>query len=326
MSNILITGGTGFIGGYLIQQLIHRGHQVRVLIRPSKKTPDLPKGLSVEVVVAGFDDPRGLRAAMVDIDTVYHLAGAEWKGAYASLMEIDIAGTRAVVDMAKESGINHLFYLSHLGADRASAYPVMKAKAIAEEYIRRSGLGYTIFRTSIVFGPGDGFTTGLGFILSMLPGIFLMPGDGKTLLQPLWIEDLVTCLVWALEDPKTRNQIFEIGGGEFLSMQQIVEITMETLGKRRMVVNIAAPYLRGITVFFESLLPGFPISIYWLDYLASNRTCAIDTLPRFFHIIPERFTPARLTYLNEIQWGKLLWQNLRREGLFRRIRRVRETA
>lgn len=318
MSTILVTGATGFIGKHLVLQLIEAGHYVRVLIRPSSQTPNLPIGVQMEVVVAGLNDLRGLRAAMVGVDTIFHLAGAEWHGAYASLMNVDIQGTQVISRLAAEAQVERIFYLSHLGADRASAYPVLKAKAIAEEYIRRSGIDYTIFRSSVVFGPGDGFTTGLGFILKYFPGIFMMPGDGNTLLQPLWIEDLIACLSWSLEDPETLNQIFEVGGGEYLSMRQIVEIMMEAMNKRRAIINIGVPYIRSLTVLFESLFPSFPISVYWLDYLASNRTCTIDTLPRVFHLIPDRFSISNLAYLQDIDWGKILSKSIRTPGVFRR--------
>ena len=311
MSTVLVTGGTGFIGRALIQQLTAAGHQVRTLVRPSQNTPNLPKGVPVEAIVAGLKDERGLRAAMVDVDTVVHLAGAEWKGAYASLLEIDIEGTRTISRIAADAGVDRLIYVSHLGSDRASAFPVMKAKAIAEEYIRRSGIDYTIFRTAVVFGPDDGFTMGLGFIMKMLPFVFFMPGKGEALLQPIWIDDLVTCMAWSLEDPETRNQLYEIGGGEYLNMRQIVEILGDAMGIKRMIVNVSQPYLRGLTVFFESLFPGFPVSVFWLDYLATNRTSALDTLPRVFHLMPARFSTGMLAYLKDVNWRQKFSSNLR---------------
>ena len=201
--------------------------------------------------MSSLTDERGLRAAMVGVDTVYHLASGEWRGPKASLMQIDIQGTRAVVDAARDAGVQRIFYLSHLGADRASAYSVLKAKGIAEEFIRRSGIDYTIIRSAIVYGPGDGFTSGIARILGGLPWIFLMPGDGKVQLQPLWIEDLVTGLSWAIDDPDTHNRTIEIGGPEYLTFRQIVDEVMLQTGQRRMIVNISPAYLRLITVFFE---------------------------------------------------------------------------
>ena len=166
---ILVTGGTGFIGKALIRSLVESGYSVRTLIRPSSRSPNLPRGVPVEVAVSSLNDERGLRAAMVGVDTVYHLAGVERQGTYADLMAIDIQGARMVTEVAADANVDRLFFISHLGADRASAFPVLKAKAIAEEFIRRGKPDYTIFRTAIVYGPDDGFTTGLANLLHALP-------------------------------------------------------------------------------------------------------------------------------------------------------------
>ena len=207
------------------------------------------------MAVASFNDARGLRAAMVGVDVVYHLAGVERRGVRDDLLETDIQGTRAVVTAAAEAGVDRFFAVSHLGADRASAYPVLKAKAIGEEHIRRSGIDYTILRTAIIFGPGDGFTTGLAQLLHGLPFIFMLPRNGETLLQPLWIEDLVTSLTWALDDDDTRQRVYEIGGPEFLSLRQVVEQIMLQSGTHRILVSAHPVVLRRLTVFMEYFLP-----------------------------------------------------------------------
>lgn len=308
---ILVTGGTGFIGQALIRHLVENKWPVRTLLRPSPHTPNLPRGVPVEVTVSGLTDQRDLRAAMVGVDTVYHLASVERRGAYADLMAVDIQGTRAVAQAAADAGVDRFFFVSHLGADRASAYPVPKAKAIAEEFIRRSGLDYTILRTAIVYGPNDGFTTGLARLLHALPFIFLTPGDGSTLLQPLWVEDLVTCLTWALDDESTRNQMYEIGGPEFLTLNQILELIMLNLDLKRNLVPTRPPYLRALTVLMEAFLPDSPVSVYWLDYLATNRTCALDTIPRAFNLMPARMS-QHLHYLRGENWRRSLVRALLR--------------
>ncbi|MGA2490686.1 MAG: NAD(P)H-binding protein, partial [Anaerolineales bacterium] len=91
---ILLTGGTGFIGRSLTRQLVETGQQIRLLLRPSPRTPRLPVGVSVEVAVSSLNDVRGLRAAMKDVDAVYHLAGGEGEGGRANLQAVDIEGTR----------------------------------------------------------------------------------------------------------------------------------------------------------------------------------------------------------------------------------------
>jgi len=296
MSRILVTGGTGFIGQALVRHLADAGHRVRILLRASAQTPNLPRSLPVEVAVSGLDDDRGLRAAMVGIDIVYHLAGAEWRGAYASLMEIDIQGTQNVVAAAADADVERLFFVSHLGADRASAYPVFKAKAIAEEFIRRSGIDYTILRTAIVFGNNDGFTTGLAQLISGIPRFFIIPG-------------LATCLLWALDDPATNNQMFEIGGPEYLTFNEVVQTVIEKLNTRRRLVHLRQPYLRALTVFLENLMPAAPVSVYWLDYLATNRASNLDAIPRLFNLMPSRFS-QRLAYLEDREWRSRMWRNI----------------
>lgn len=302
---ILVTGGTGFIGQALLRHLYEAGHQVRTLVRPSLRSPNLPRGVPIEVAVCGLDDERGLRAAMIGVDAVYHLAGDEWRGARSNLLHVDIKGTQAVVRGASEAGVRRFFYVSHLGSDRASAYPVLKAKAIAEEHIRNSSLNYTILRSAVVYGRNDSFTTGLARLLHALPFFFIVPGDGKTLLQPLWVEDLVTCLMWALDNPRTEKQTYEIGGPEYLQFVEILERIMETMGTRRRLLLVRPPYVRGFTVLLEHLLPALPVSVYWLDYLASNRTCSLDTIPRTFNLLPARFS-QRLAYLRGHDWRRSL--------------------
>jgi NADH dehydrogenase len=186
--------------------------------------------------------------------------------------------------------------MSYLGADRASAYPVMKTKGIAEGIIENSGVPYTIFRSAAVFGPGDQFTTQIMQLFKAYPFFFILPAGGTTLLQPLWIEDLVTCLSWALDDSQTINQIYRIGGCEYIPYRKIIEIILNKISSKRTFLSIAPPILRVMTLLAEQMLRKSPISIYWLDYLATDRTCAIDSLPRLMGLMPARFS-QQIDYL-----------------------------
>lgn len=298
MRKILLTGATGFIGKALTRHLSSAGYPVRVLLPPSPDSPDLPRGVPVEVSVAALNDPRGLRAALVDVDVIYHLASQERRGASADLLEIDIQGTRNLVDTAQEAGVDRFFFLSHLGADRASAYPIMTAKAIAEEHIRRSTLDYTILRTAQVFGPGDHFTNNLARLLQSLPLVFLLPDQGETLLQPLWIEDLATCMIWALDLDNTRREMYEIGGPEQLTFREIIQTLLDKLGIHRFLIPVQSAYLRMLTVAVEYFSRQPPTTVFWLDYLAANRTCSLQTIPHVFNLLPSRFG-KRLDYLNK---------------------------
>ncbi|MCX7756307.1 MAG: NAD(P)H-binding protein [Anaerolineales bacterium] len=301
---ILVTGGTGFVGRALVRQLVANGQRVRTLIRPSPKTPALPRGVPVEVAVTSLNDERGLRAALRGVEVVYHLAGAEHLGARGDVLGVDGRGTANLARAAAEMRVRRFFYVSHLDADRSSYYPLLKVKGIAEEHIRRSGVPYTIFRSALLYGPEDHFTTSLARLISMFP-LFFLPRDGEVLLQPLWVEDLVTCLIWANDMLETINQTYVLGGAEYFPFRRIVEIIMETIGKRRPLLSLPLPALRWLTVTLESMSPSFPFSTFWVDYLSYNRTCPVDSVTRVFGFLPARFT-YRLDHLKGLSWAKTL--------------------
>lgn len=303
---ILITGATGFIGRALVRQLSSIGYPLRALIRPSAKTPRLPKGVPVEVAVVSLADTRGLRAAMRDVETIFHLASAENQGSRGSLLTTDIQGTQNLVDAAADAGVDRIVYLSHLGAARASGYPAFKAKGIAEESIRAGKTPHTIIRTSLVYGPEDHFTNNIDRLLRSSVGFFPVPTGGRVVVQPVWVEDLVTCMIWALQNESTLNQVYEVGGNEFFTLQQIIEIIMEATRRRRYLAPLSPITLRAITVFLEGVLPGFPISSFFLDYFAVNRTAAVDSMPRHFGLMPARFS-YRLDYLKRKRWYERVW-------------------
>ena len=274
---------------------------MRCLIRPARRSPRLPKDVPVQVAIASLSDPKALRAALVGVDTVIHLAGAEWRGQRGDVMAIDAGGTRALVELAKDAGVGRFIYVSHLGADRASAFPVLKAKGIGEEFIRQSGLNYTILRTSLLYGEEDVFINAIAMVLRAMPLLFFMPGDGTVKLQPLWVEDLVTCLEWSLDDLTTLNQTISLGGPEFFSFREIVQMVMRTIHARRVIVPTRQPYLRWGAALLESLLPRSPLTTRWLDHLAVNRTTELISVTRFFGLRPARFEQT-IGYMRQKHW------------------------
>ncbi|MCW5876561.1 MAG: NAD(P)H-binding protein [Anaerolineales bacterium] len=307
---ILVTGGAGFIGQRLIARLSDEGHSIRTLLRPSDDTPRLPRGVSVQAAISSLGDPRGLRAALVGVQTIFHLAGVDWNEPRPDFRAAETEGTRNLLEAAQDAGVRRLVFLSHLDADRAAAFPMLKAKGIAEEFIRQSGLDYTILRSSLVFGPGDHFTTGLAKLLAFFPRFFPIPANGETILQPVWVEDLVTCLAWCLEDDETIGQLIELGGPEHLSLRHLTEQIMRKAGLERQLVPVRPSHMRLLLNAAHIAWPGLPASRYWLDYLAADRITSLDTMPRLFHLLPARFSQKN-EYLAGVDWRAELQEDMK---------------
>ena len=176
---IFITGATGFIGNALIHQLSHWNEELRILLPPAEKTPILPKNIPVEIAVSNLADERNMRAALRGVETIIHLASDEQQGANANLMNVDINGTASLLKVAQERKIKHIVFISHLGAEPSSAFPLLKAKGIAENYIIQSGIPYTILKTGLVYGDGDHFIHRLISYLKWFPVAAFLPDNGK---------------------------------------------------------------------------------------------------------------------------------------------------
>jgi NADH dehydrogenase len=255
-----------------------------------------------------------VRASLVGIETVIHLAVIEGQGGSDHKLELEVAGTQNIAEAAAEAGIKRLFFLSHIGVDRGSAYPAMQMKALAEEQIRNSSVPYTILRTALLFGRQDNFTTSLAMLLGISPLLFPMPGDGSTLLQPLWVDDLATAITWALDEPSTIDKTIEIGGPEYISFKQILRMIMKASSAPRILIPARPPYLRTGAWIMEKLMPRSPINPQWLDYLAVDRTTDLNILPHLLGLQPSRIED-KIDYLGERNWG---WDLLIRQFTDRR--------
>lgn len=297
---ILVTGGTGFIGRSLVRHLAEMGHPVRLLIHPSIKSPSLPKGTSVEIAVSGLNDERGLRAILTDVDTIYHLASSESQGSRSNLYHVDVSGTTNICSAAREARVKRMIFLSHLGADRNSAYPYLKSKGISEDIIKNSNVDHTIIRSAIVYGLNDHFTTKLEKLIRIAPGFLYLPEDGVTLLQPVWVEDIATCLTWSLDNPSFVNQSVEVGGPEYFSFKDVIKILMETISIHRALPSIRPVHLRRLTELFENFSKKFPTSVFMIDYLAEDRICDLNSIATNFNFKPSGFV-SHIGYIGVVK-------------------------
>ncbi len=299
---LLISGATGFIGRRLLRRLQDEGRPARLLLRPGRATPALPPGQTFQVTLTSLRDRRGVRAALAGVEAVIHLAGGGWSATSGYDLDEEVEGTEVLAQEARAAGVRRMVYLSHLGAAPNSAYPGLRAKGLAEQAVRKMGPAHTILRTSVVFGAQDHFTVPLARLIRFSPGFFLLPGDGQVQIQPLWVEDLVSALLWSLDLERTENGTFEIGGPEYFTFRQVVEVIMATLGVHRALVPTRQPYLRMGARVLERLLRQPPVTTLWLDYLAVHRMADLDTLPQVFGLQPARLEDC-LGYLRKKRKG-----------------------
>ena len=287
---ILVTGGTGFIGSRVILRLVQSHFPLKILLRPQKVITKLPHDLALDVVVSSLKDQRSLRAVLSGVETILHFSSAENEKPHPNFEDVDVIGTETLIKASIDAGVEKILFLSRIGADNNSMYPILKAKALAENAIKNSGLDYAILRLTEVFGENDHFTNQLANYIKAAPGVVPLPEGGKTVLQPLWIEDLISSIFLLLEDELFNKSIFTIGGGEFLEFHSIIKIIMKKVERRKMLFTVAPAYLRLYNLWFEQGKSGFPLSSTWLDLLAVDRTCALDSLPRTFKLLPARFS------------------------------------
>jgi NADH dehydrogenase len=261
------------------------------------------------VALSSTLDSRGVRAAMVGVKTLIHLAGAENYRKRPRELRQDVIGARNLAEAAAEAGVENIILVSQIGADRHSFFATSRSSAEQEDHFMRCGVPVTTLRTSVVFGQGDSFTTSIAQMLTIAPLLFPLPGDGKVQLQPLWVQDLATCIMWLLEEPELLGSTYEIGGPEYISFHDLVHIIMHAISAPRITFTFRQPYLRRLATILDRIFPRFPVKELWLDFLAVDRTAEINTLPSVIGLEPSRFE-ERIAYLGQRNWG---WEFILRQ-------------
>jgi uncharacterized protein YbjT (DUF2867 family) len=255
---VLVTGGTGFIGPYVVHALRTQDTQVRALVRsPSRATRLAAWG--VELATGDVTDPASLRAACQGVDAVVHLV-AIIKGKPQDFERVMAQGTRNVVAAAQEAGVLRLVLASALGVDERSkdAVPYFGAKWEMEQAVRESGLEHVIFRPSFVFGR-DGGVLPTFIRLARFAPVTPIVGPGTQRLQPIWVEDLAGYYALALTNQAATNRTFELGGPDAVSWNEFWERLKGVLGVRRPSVHVPFGLMRTQATVTDRL-PGAPVT------------------------------------------------------------------
>ena len=237
---VTVFGGTGFVGRYVVRQLVEKGYRVRVAVR----RPDLAQHLftmgsvgQLQAVQANVRFPSSVEAAVKDADHVINLVGILFATGAQTFETVVDEGAETIAKAAKAEGISKIVQLSAIGADSESASLYGRSKAYAEEKILKLLPDSIIIRPSIVFGAEDEFFNRFGQMATMMPAIPLVGAETK--FQPVYVDDVASVVTKAIEGNLKPGNVYELGGPQIASFHELISMMLDEIGRKRIVVPLS---------------------------------------------------------------------------------------
>lgn len=280
--SVLVAGGTGFLGAAFVRRLHDGGHRVLVLSRDPSKVPGRFPGREVEGREGDVTRPTTLEGTLDDVEVVVQTVQfpgfpVQDPSRGHTFREVDGRGTANVAERADRAGVQRLVYLSGVGADPASDRPWFRAKAMAERAVREGTFAHSIVRPSWVYGPEDRSLNLFAKLVRWTPGVFVQLGDGQQRLNPVYVEDVAAAVAAEVGRVDRSDATFEIGGPVTYTMDAVVRVLMDAIGRRKPVVHVPERLARAGAALAE-LLPGRPISRDAIEFLTQGAVADLDTL------------------------------------------------
>ncbi len=294
---ILVTGGTGFVGSHLIKKMRQEGLSVRAVVRSPAKAIEL-RDLGVEVVPGDVSDKASLERAVQGIERVVHLVGIIQEAPGATFQGVHVDGTRNLAEAARKAGVRHFLFQSALGTRANAKSQYHRTKWEAEELVRGSGIPSTVLRPSLIYGPGDQFTIRLSDMIRLSP-ILPIIGSGSSKVQPLFINDAVACIVKAVTSDAYLNELYELGGPEQLSYEEVTRAIAAALGVSRPALHLPLLFMRSMARVMETVLPKPPVTTDQLIMLQEDTVCSMKDIRDAFGIEPILFQKGLSTFIGK---------------------------
>jgi NADH dehydrogenase len=238
---VTVFGGSGFLGREIVRRLAADGAEVRVAVRRPERAASLTRcGRAGQITAVHADvwDAATVAPALADADAVVNTVGHYVERGAASFEAIHGQGALHVAQAAAAAGVRQLVHISGIGADPASASPYVRARATGERLVRAAFPAATIFRPSVMFGPGD-FLTRLADLARVMPAMPLF-GRGEVRLQPVHVRDVAAAVARALALPEAEGKLYELGGPKIYSYRALVQLALELSGRSRPLLPV--PY------------------------------------------------------------------------------------
>ena len=302
---VAIIGGTGFVGGYIVDALLAAGHEPHVLVRPGSEDK-LHRADQCRITSGDLDSTGAVDAVVAGCDAVIYNVGIlrEFPRQGITFEALQYRGAETVAGAAKRAGIRRFLLMSANGIDSAQT-PYQTTKLKAEAAIRDSGLDYTIFRPSVIFGDPRGtmeFATQLyeEMVRVPIPAVGfhtgLSPAHGEVVMSPVHVRDVADAFVNALSDDSTIGKSFVLGGPEVVSWPEMLQRISAAVGKKKFILPMPIGFMKlGATLF--DWLPFFPVTRDQLTMLADGNTAEPDDLAALIKREPAAFSPDNLDYL-----------------------------
>ncbi len=288
-SNILVVGGSGFVGRHLVAALAARGARVTVPTRRRDRARHLILLPTVDVVEADVRDANALAELTVGRDAVVNLAGIlhgpDFKPAHVELAQ-------AVVNACRRGGIKRLLHMSSLGADPAAPSEYLRSKGVGEQMVLAADdLEATVFRPSVIFGPEDRFLNLFAQLGALFPVLGLAAPEAR--FQPVYVGDVVKAMLASLDDSDAAGKRYDLCGPHECTLRELMEFVCAVTGRRRLIVGLpdSLAYLQAW------MMEMLPVKLLTRDNLLSMRVPSVCGCAFPFGIQPVALEAAAPAWL-----------------------------